>query len=84
MQAEAPPGGGTIISVEWDFDNSGAFPVQEKVDGTETAVDITRSHSYDAPGTYFASVRVCSNREGDVSALFRRLPNVASVRVVVT
>jgi hypothetical protein len=84
VRAEAPPAGGTIISVEWDFDNTGTFPVQEALDGSATAVTITRSHTYDAPGTYFPAVRVCSNREGDVNARYRRLPNVASVRVVVT
>ena len=84
MHAEAPPDGGTIVSVEWDFDNSGAFAVQESIDGAEKAVAITRSHTYDEPGTYFASARVCSNREGDVEAQYRRLPNLASVRIVVT
>jgi hypothetical protein len=43
-----------------------------------------RTHTYDAPGTYFATARVCSNREGDVNGEFRRLPNLSSVRIVVT
>ena len=82
--AEVPPGSGTIVAVEWDFDGQGGFPVHEDVDGTDTAGKWARTHTYDAPGTYFATARVCSNREGDVQGEFRRLPNLASVRIVVT
>ena len=82
--AEAPPEGGTIISIEWDFDGHGAFAESETLDGTDKAVRRTQTHVYDQPGTYFASVRVCSQREGDPAAEFRRLPNVDSIRVVVS
>jgi hypothetical protein len=82
--AEVPTGAGTIISVEWDFDGLGTFPVREDVDGADTTVKASQTHTYDVPGTYFATARVCSNREGDVNAEFRRLPNVDSVRIVVT
>jgi hypothetical protein len=82
--AEVPPGSGTIVSVEWDFDGQGGFPAHEDVEGTDTAGKWVRTHVYDAPGTYFATARVCSNREGDVQGEFRRLPNLASVRIVVT
>ena len=84
VTAEAPTEGGTIISVEWDFDGQGGFATQEQVDGSAKAATFTQTHAFDAPGTYFSAVRVSSNREGDVGAEFRRLPNVASVRVVVT
>jgi hypothetical protein len=82
--AEVPPGSGTIVSVEWDFDGQAGFPAHEDVDGTDSAGKWVRTHTYDAPGTYFAAARVCSNREGDVHGEFRRLPNLASVRIVVT
>jgi hypothetical protein len=82
--AEVPDGAGTIISIEWDFDGQGSFPASEDVDGTEASMKAAQTHTYDTPGTYFATARVCSNREGDVNAEFRRLPNVDSVRVVVT
>ena len=81
--AEVPAGTGSIISVEWDFDGMGAFPVRDEVDGSDVAIKLSQTHAYDAPGTYFATARVCSHRESDVNAEFRRLPNVASVRVVV-
>ena len=45
---------------------------------------LAQTHAYDAPGTYFATARVFSNREGDVDAEHRRLQNLASARIVVT
>jgi len=83
MTAETPPGGGTIISAEWDFDGQGTFPLRHDVDGSQTVVRFTVDHSYDAPGTYFVTARVHSNREGKVDAPYRRLPNLATARVVV-
>jgi Tannase and feruloyl esterase/PKD domain len=82
--AETPPDGGSIISIEWDFDGQGTYPVSETQDGSASVLTATQTHSYDQPGTYFATARVCSNREGDPDSAFRRLPNLASVRVVVS
>jgi hypothetical protein len=84
VAAEVPPNGGTIVSVTWDFDGWGSFPFQHDVDGSDTSVRLTTTRTYDAPGTYFATALVHSNREGKVDAEFRRLPNLASARVVVT
>jgi len=83
VHAEAPPAGGTIVSVEWDFDGSGTFPFRHEVSGADKAVSLTTAHTYDAPGTYFVTARVHGHRDGDVNAVHRRLPNVASARVVV-
>ena len=33
VQAEVPPGAGTIIAVEWDFDGKGTFPARHEVTG---------------------------------------------------
>jgi hypothetical protein len=83
-RAEVPPGAGTIIAVEWDFDGSGAFPFRDGgIDGTATAVTVSTTHAYDRPGTYFATARVSSHRDGDVRAESRRIPNLAQVRIVV-
>ncbi|HVV08070.1 PKD domain-containing protein [Amycolatopsis sp.] len=84
VRAEAPPAGGTIVSVEWDFDGHGTFPFRPAVSGAEKSVSLTTTHVYDAPGTYFATARVCGHRDGDGQTPFRRLPNVASARVVVS
>jgi hypothetical protein len=84
VTAEVPPSAGTIVSAEWDFDGWGSFPFRHDLDGSDTSIRLSTAHTYDAPGTYFATARVCSNREGKVDAEFRRLPNVASARIVVT
>jgi hypothetical protein len=83
MSAEVPVGAGTIVAADWDFDGWGSFPFAHDVDGSQRSVSLSTTHSYDQPGTYFATARVFSHREGKVDAEFRRLPNVASVRVVV-
>jgi hypothetical protein len=83
--AEVPSGAGTIVAVEWDFDGSGAFPYRhDDVDGTATAVSVSTTHTYDHAGTYFATARVFSHRDGDLDATARRIPNLAQVRVVVS
>jgi len=85
VHAEVPPAGGTLVSVQWDFDGKGTFPfTHPEVDGTQTEITLTTTHTYDTPGTYFATAMVASHRDGDVSARHRRLPNLASARVVVT
>ncbi|MHB8465210.1 MAG: PKD domain-containing protein [Acidimicrobiales bacterium] len=85
VEAEVPPGAGTIISAEWDFDGSGSYPFKhDGIDGTATKVLLTTTHTWDRPGTYFASALVKSHREGDVDAPSRRVPNLASARIVVT
>ena len=82
--AEVPPNSGTIVSVAWDFDGWGSFPFRHDVDGSDTSVQLSTAHTYDTPGTYFATALVHSNREGKVDAEFRRLPNLASARIVVS
>lgn len=84
MQAELPPGAGTIIGVSWDFDGSGTYPESSKVDGTASKVELSVTHRFHEPGTYFATVLVESHREGDVNATARRIPNLAAARVVVS
>jgi PKD domain len=84
VTAEVPPEGGKIVSVEWDFDGSGTFPFRHEVNGTDTAVGFSTTHTYEQPGTYFATARVRSHRDGDVTATTRLLENLASARVVVS
>jgi hypothetical protein len=85
VAAETPPGAGTIISIEWDLEGRGDWPVViDGIDGTKTKVSSQTTYAFSAPGTYFPSVRVTSHRQGDVNADRRRLPNIARVRVVVT
>ncbi|MET0903948.1 MAG: hypothetical protein ABWZ52_11960 [Acidimicrobiales bacterium] len=80
--AEAPPGTGAIVSVEWDLDGRGDFPVREPVQPSERLVAEHR-HAFAEPGTYFPTVRVAAHRRGDTTTPFGRLQNLARARVVV-
>jgi hypothetical protein len=84
VHAETPPGAGTVVGVEWDFDGSGSYPESAKVDGSQADVTLSTTHRYDAPGTYFATALVESHRDGDVTATSRRISNLASARIVVS
>ncbi|HMC39394.1 MAG TPA: hypothetical protein VKI19_07005 [Acidimicrobiales bacterium] len=84
VRAEVPPGAGRVIGVKWDFDGSGSYPMVEKVDGSSASVDLSATHTWDRPGTYFATALVESHREGDVHAVACRVPNLAAARVIVT
>lgn len=82
--ATAPPGGGTIVRVEWDFDGAGTYPyTHDDVDGTSAALHVETTHAFEAPGTYFPCVRVTAHRDGGLEAEHCRLVNLGRVRVVV-
>ena len=79
--AEQPPGTGAIVAAEWDFTGTGAFERCE-VDGTAETLTVAATHTYTEPGTYFASFRVGSHRDGrNGKPPFAR--NNARVRVIV-
>ena len=85
VRAAVAQGAGAIVGVQWDFDGSGSFPFRHsEVDGSAAEVKLSTTHVYDAPGTYFATALVHSHRDGDAGASFRRIPNLAQVRIVVT
>ncbi|WNM31775.1 Tat pathway signal sequence domain protein [Streptomyces sp. Li-HN-5-11] len=79
---EVPPGAGKVVAVQWDLDGDGTFPATEDVTPAER-VRVERRHAFSSPGTRFVTVRVRSERDGDASALFTRVDNIARVRVVV-
>ena len=84
LHATAPPGAGTIIDADWDFDGTGLFPFRhDGVDGSAAAVALSTTHVFERPGEYFVTGRVHSHRDGDPNAVSCRIPNVAQVRVVV-
>lgn len=85
VTAEVPPGAGTIVAAEWDFDGTGTYPFRHPdIDGTAAKVALTTTHTYDRPGTYFATALVHSHRDGDVNTTLCRIPNLAAARIVVT
>ena len=90
-----PEGAGEITSVRYDFNDiwnypappkdlfpvEGSFTVSEK-NGLHTAVsEIT--HHFDVPGTYFASVRITSQRENRADDPFTQVKNLDRVRIIV-
>ena len=70
--------------MEWDLDGSGTFAVTGArgagPDGP-TSSGVTRSPT---PGTWFPTVRVAAQRDGDQDPPYARLQNLARVRVVVS
>ena len=78
---ESPDAPGVVVSAEWDFEGSGTY-----ADAAELSegVNVSAKHAYTEPGTYFAALRVASQREGDASTPFARSLNLSRVRVVVS
>jgi hypothetical protein len=81
---EAPPGTGTIVCAEWDFDGSGEFAVASSVlDGSCSRLNVTAAHTFTEPGTYFPALRVRTQRHSDMRKPHARIENIGRVRVVV-
>jgi len=81
---EVPPGAGKIVSAEWDFAGVGDFPEVEQLASAEERLTLSVTHAYAAPGTYFAVLRIASQRDGDMRTPYARVQNIARVRVVVS
>jgi hypothetical protein len=84
VETEVPPGAGTIVEVAWDFDGTGTYPYRDdSIDGTQSKLTSSVTHTFDTAGTFFPSAKVTSHRDGEVGATTRRVENLARVRVVV-
>lgn len=95
--AQVPQGAGKVTAMDFAFEADDtlsytpvevhAFPYQGKIeenkaDGCSGAESVIR-HSYGKPGTYFASVRVKAERNGEKENLFTQVKNIARVRIIV-
>ncbi|XAS72888.1 hypothetical protein VUN82_03230 [Micrococcaceae bacterium Sec5.1] len=80
---QVPQHAGKIVSVEWDFDGDGTFEPAPFEANKDTLV-VRSTHMFNTTGTYFPSIRVGSQREGDATDKFDVIQNVDRVRVVVT
>lgn len=76
-----PPGTGSVVSAEWDFEGIGTWPRKVKLEGAKARVDSRVTFAYAKPGTYFATFRVGSHRR---NAKGMPIYNLARVRVVVS
>ncbi|MXO89903.1 hypothetical protein GRI41_03640 [Altererythrobacter aquaemixtae] len=75
-----PPASGKVSSVEFDFDGDGIF---DPIDLAAQAQEISVTHLYDTPGTYFAGLRVTAQPEAALGTPYAQLSNIDRVRIVV-
>ncbi len=81
---ETPPGTGSVVDVEWDFEGTGEYPISEPLEDTERSrVEVETTYTFSEPGTYFPALRATSQRQGDAQTPHARLKNLGRVRVVV-
>ena len=81
---EVPPGTGTVVSADWDFEGTGEYAVAEKLSNMPSSkVNLTTSHTFTKPGTYFPALRATSQRQGNAETPYARVQNLGRVRVVV-
>ncbi|MFV8819173.1 hypothetical protein [Haliea sp. E17] len=79
-----PAGTGSIVAAQWDLDGQGTFPVAGQIErAADGQVTVRLEHAYSQPGTWFPTLRVASQREGDAGTAFARIQNLGRVRVVV-
>lgn len=88
VTAVVPKGTGRVVRATWCLDESKQFthPVDMKqatysADGEEVTFDTTIS--YERPGTYFPTVKIFSERNGDANTPYTCIANLGKVRVIV-
>jgi hypothetical protein len=80
---DVPPGTGTVIAAEWDFEGAGTFAVNSPIKPGSKTATVSITHRFDKPGTYYPALRGISQRDGDRKTAFGRIQNLGRVRVVV-
>jgi hypothetical protein len=82
---DVPPNAGKVVAVEWNFEGSGGDAQSKEMLRTpQSTAHVSSEHGYVKPGTYFAILRVFSQRQGDGGTPYALVQNIARVRVVVT
>jgi len=88
VTVDVPKGTGRLVKADWCLNDSKEFTLP--VDLSKTTFSTNGEHaefdtviSYDKPGTYFATVRVSSERNGDVNATQTYISNLGKVRIIV-
>ena len=70
----------------FNFETSDVFPVKgtfTPTDKTGSRVTLKTSYTFAKPGTYFPTLRVAAQRQGDKKTSYTRIQNLDRVRVVV-
>ena len=78
-----PPGAGSLVAAEWDFDGQGTFPTKATIAVGATTATVAGDHVFKKPGTYFPALRGVSQRQGDRETPYARVQNLGRVRIVV-
>lgn len=84
---EIPPGTGTIVAAEWDFEGDASYPCAEAFTNEDLSYEslrLSRQFAFSRPGTYFPALRVTSHRLGRADDPHGRIDNLGRVRVVVS
>jgi hypothetical protein len=85
---EVPQGTGKIIDARWDVEGDKTFPLVQEIKPSDvlnsgSRVTLTNTHAFSKSGTYFPTLLVTSQRDGDLNTPFARISNLDWVRVVV-
>lgn len=83
---DLPANTGKVVSAEWDFEGQGTFLIKQKkivFNSKENQATVTAKYQFKNTGTYFPTLRVASQREGNTKTPFARIQNLDRVRVVV-
>jgi poly(3-hydroxybutyrate) depolymerase len=78
-----PPGTGSVVWSEWDFEGTGRNTERVRADGDDEVLTVDATHTYAEPGTYFVTFRVGGHRDG-LKGEGIAVENLARARVVVT
>ncbi|MBN7812772.1 hypothetical protein J0A68_17590 [Algoriphagus sp. H41] len=87
-KVEIPKNAGKLVYAAWDFDGSGEFKNEielstAKISSDGSEVTLTFNHLFEKSGTYYPSLRIATQREGDVQTPFTRILNLDRVKVTV-
>lgn len=85
---DVPKNTGKIVSAAWDFDGSGKFADvvnldEAKITNNGTHAEFIVKHTFTRPGTYFPTLHIASQRNGDLETPYAHIQNLDRVRVVV-
>jgi hypothetical protein len=83
---EVPPHTGKVVAAEWDLEGAGTFPISQKAisfDKKSGHFSLKTTYTFSKSGTYFPTLRIASQREGNSKTPYTRIQNLDRVRVVV-
>ncbi|MQY21440.1 hypothetical protein NRB20_45510 [Nocardia sp. RB20] len=80
---QVPPGQGKIVDIAWNYTGTGAFKTIQLTGSPRESIDVTKTFTFDKPGTYFPALLATAQRGGDANARYTRVQNLGRMRVVV-